>query len=210
MLGDHDLGAACIEIGDQGIAVESGIGAQRPEGEPVDERRHAHRIEALPGQEHEAHEVAERVGERQDLGGQAAFRAANGLARSPPFAPCPWRWTLTMVASTMAYSISGSSETASNSRFQTSAFTQPRKRVYTLLQFPSEDGKSRHGLPVRTIHKTASTKSRLSLPLRPGSPGLPRQSGSIFAHWASLKTNRSIRSLNHSQARMRILNPNRP
>jgi|SRR5215208_1445329 hypothetical protein len=50
MLGDHDLGAACIEIGDQGIsairafrrsghfgdqgiAVESGIGDQRPEGE---------------------------------------------------------------------------------------------------------------------------------------------------------------------------------
>src|SRR5215211_9094387 len=143
MLGDHDLGAACIEIGDQGIAVESGIGAQRPEGEPVDERRHAHRIEALPGQEHEAHEVAERVGERQDLGGQAAFGAADGLARSPPFAPGPWRWTLTMVASTMAYSISGSSETASNSRWKTSAFTQPRKRVYPLLQFPSEDGKSR-------------------------------------------------------------------
>ena len=65
MLGDHDLGAACIEIGDQGIAVESGIGDQRPEGEPVDERRHANRIEALPWQEHEAHEVAERVGERQ-------------------------------------------------------------------------------------------------------------------------------------------------
>src|SRR5829696_5751383 len=112
-------------FGDQGIAVESGIGAQRPEGEPVDERRHANRIEALPWQEPEAHEVAERVGERQDLGGQAAFGAAggqaafgaaDGLALSPPFAPCPWRWTLTMVASTMAYSLSGSSETAANNR----------------------------------------------------------------------------------------------
>jgi hypothetical protein len=33
--------------------------------------------------------------------------------------------------------------TASNSRFQTSAFTQSRKRVYTLLQFPKAGGRSR-------------------------------------------------------------------
>ena len=115
-----------------------------------------------------------------------------------------------MVASAMAYSISGSSEAASNSRFQTSPFTQSRKRVYALLQFPKAGGRSRQGLPVRTIQRTASTNSRLFLPLRPGSPGLPRQCGAIFAHWASVKTNRSIQSLNHNQARMRILNPNRP
>jgi hypothetical protein len=107
----------------------------------------------------------------------------------------------------MAYSMSGSSETASNSRFQTSAFAQSRKRV-TLFQWPNAAGRSRQGLPVRAIHNTASTKSRLFLPLRPGSPGFPRQCGSIFAHWASVKTKRSIRSLNNNQARMRILNPN--
>jgi hypothetical protein len=28
---------------------------------------------------------------------------------------------------------------------------------------------------------------------------LPRQCGSIFAHWASLKTNLSIQSLNHTK-----------
>ncbi|MGY3461762.1 hypothetical protein ACVWW5_007212 [Bradyrhizobium sp. LM3.4] len=115
-----------------------------------------------------------------------------------------------MVASTMAYSMSGSSEMASNSRFQTSAFTQSRKRVNVLFQWPNIAGRSRQGLPVRATHRTASTNSRLSLPLRPGSPGLPRQCGSIFAHWASVKTNRSIPSLNHNQAPMRILNPNRP
>src|SRR3954466_3828969 len=82
----------------------------------------------------------------------------------------------------MAYSMSGSSETASNSRLKTLAFTQSRKRVKTLFQWPNEGGRSRQGLPVRTIHSTASTNSRLSLPLRPGSPGLPRQRGSIFAH----------------------------
>src|SRR5689334_18741107 len=99
-----------------------------------------------------------------------------------------------MVASTRAYSRSGSSEQASNSRCQTSAFTQSRKRVKTLFQFPNKGGRSRQGLPVRAIHSTASTNRRLSLPLRPGSPGLPRHRGSIFAHWASVKTNRSIRS----------------
>ncbi len=34
-------------------------------------------------------------------------------------------------------------------------------------------------------------KRRLSPPLRPGSVRLPRQCGSILAHWASVKTNRS-------------------
>jgi len=82
--------------------------------------------------------------------------------------------------------------------------------VYTLLQFPNAGGRSRQGLPVRTIHRTASTNSRLFLPLRPGSAGLPRQCGSILAHWASVKTNRSIKSLNHNQAPIGILNPNRP
>src|SRR6267143_1135848 len=196
MLGDDDLGAARVEFGDNGVAVERLVGDQRVEGQSLNERRHAHRVEALSRQKHEAHEIAERIG--------------DGLALGPPFAPCPWRWTLTMVASTMAYSMSRSSETASNSRFQISAFTQPRKRVNTLFQWPNEGGRSRQGLPVRAIHSTASTNCRLSLPLRPGSPGLPRQSGSIFAHWASVKTNRSIHSLNHNQARMRILNPNRP
>src|SRR3978361_465894 len=78
-----------------------------------------------------------------------------------------------MVASTMAYSMSGSADTAANSRFQISAFTQSRKRVKVLFQWPNEGGRSRQGLPVRAIHSTASTKSRLSLPLRSGSLGLP-------------------------------------
>src|SRR3954469_4621620 len=109
-----------------------------------------------------------------------------------------------MVASTRAYSMSGSSETASNNRCQTPAFTQSRKRVKMLFQWPNAGGRSRQGLPVRTTHKTASTNRRLFLPLRPGSPGLPRQRGCIFAHWASVKMKRSIRSLNHSQAWMKI------
>src|SRR5260370_42069754 len=61
------------------------------------------------------------------------FGAADRLVRSPPFAPCPWRWPLTMGALTMAYSMSGSSETASNRRSKTPALAQSRKRVNVLL-----------------------------------------------------------------------------
>src|SRR5215216_7291307 len=110
MLGDDDLGTARIEIGDNDVAVESLVGNHRIELQSCDERRNANRVEAVPWQEYEADQIAERIGERQDFGGHAAFRAADRLALGPPFAPCPWRWTLTIVASTMAYSMSGSSE----------------------------------------------------------------------------------------------------
>src|SRR3546814_1857485 len=64
--------------------------------------------------------------------------------------------------------MSGSSEQASKSRTKTSALTQARYRLNTVFQLPKKAGRSRHGLPVRAIHSTASTKRRLSLPLRPG------------------------------------------
>src|SRR3978361_860384 len=157
-LRDDGFGAARGEIGDNGVASERLVGDQRVEGQSVNQRWHAHGVEALSRQKHEAHEIAERIGESQDFGGHATFRTADRLALGPPFAPCPWRWTLTIVASTIAYSMSGSSETASNSRFQMSAFTQSRKRVNTLFQWPNDGGKSRQGLPVRASHSTASTK----------------------------------------------------
>src|SRR5690554_1916967 len=105
-------GAALVEVGDDGVAVERLVGDQRAKRDAVDERRPADRIEAMAGQQDEAHEIAERIGERRDLGRHAALGAADGLALSPSFAPWPWRWTLTMVASTMAYSLSGWSEQA--------------------------------------------------------------------------------------------------
>src|SRR5271156_488379 len=210
MLGDDGFGAARVEFGDDRVAVERLVGDQRVECQSFDERWHAHRVEALSRQKHEAHEIAERISEGQDFGGHAALRTADRLALRPPFAPCPWRWTLTMVASTMAYSMSGSSDTASKSRTKTSAFTQSRYRLKTVFQRPKNSGRSRHGLPVRTIQSTASRNTRLSLPVRPGSVGLPRQCGSIFAHWASVKTNRFIQSLNHNRPSDGILNLNTP
>jgi hypothetical protein len=126
MLRNDDLGAALVQLGDDRVAVKGFVGDQSAELDAIDQRGDADSVEAMPGQERKANQIAERVGERQDFGRHAAFGPAYGLARSPPFAPWPWRWTLTIVASTMANSMSGSSEAASKSRLKTSAFAQSR------------------------------------------------------------------------------------
>src|SRR5439155_13779386 len=167
MLRDHDLGAALVEVGDDIVAVEGLVSDQGAELDALDQRRDSHRVVALARQQHESDKVAQGVGEGEDFGRHPALGLADGLALSPPFAPCQWRWTLTMVASTIAYSMSGSSEAASKSRLKTSALTQSRYRLKTVFQGPNSGGRSRHGLPVRAIHNTASTKRRLSSPLRP-------------------------------------------
>ena len=123
VLGDDDFRAALVEGFDDPVGVKRFVGDQPAEIDAFDQRRDADGVKALARHQDKTDEIAQSVGEREDLGRQPALRLAYGLALSPPFAPCPWRWTLTMVASTMAYSMSGSSETASNIRLKTSAFT---------------------------------------------------------------------------------------
>jgi hypothetical protein len=89
---------------------------QGSEGYALDQRRHAERVMALARQQHEAHEVAEGVDEGDDLGGQAAAGAADGLLPGPPFAPLAFWWAVAMVPSTRAYSKSGSSDTRRKTR----------------------------------------------------------------------------------------------
>jgi hypothetical protein len=47
MLRDDDFGAAFVEIGDDGVAVEGGVSDQAAKGEPVDQRRHADGVEPM-------------------------------------------------------------------------------------------------------------------------------------------------------------------
>ncbi len=82
--------------------------------QPFEQRCCSTQIVSLPRQQTEIDQVAECVGQGHDLGRHAAARASDGLALSPPFAPCPWRWTLTIVPSIMAYSKSVSSAKALN------------------------------------------------------------------------------------------------
>lgn len=89
VLGNDDPGTTFIKIGDDVVAVESFVCEQRPKLDTFDQRCNTDAIETIAWHQAEAHEVAQGVGECQYLGRQAAFGAANGLARSPPFAPCP-------------------------------------------------------------------------------------------------------------------------
>ena len=78
-----------------------------------------------------------------------------------------------MVASMRAYSKSGSADNSSNSRSKTPFFAHRRKRWKTLFQLPNAGGRSRHGDPARTRHKTASKNRRLSAAVTPRSVALP-------------------------------------
>src|SRR3954451_6006465 len=69
-----------------------------------------------------------------------------------------------MVESTIRYSKSGSSDIASNIRYQTPLMLHRLKRRNTLFQSPNASGRSRQGEPVRTIQSTPSTNIRLSRP----------------------------------------------
>jgi hypothetical protein len=82
----------------------------------------------LARQQDEAHEVAERIGQSDDLGRQPTSRSPDGLILGPPFVPLAFWWAVTMVPSTKAYSKSGLSDTRAKTRSKTSARTQRRKR----------------------------------------------------------------------------------
>jgi hypothetical protein len=126
--GDHGEGAALVQRSPQGIVVEGLIGDQSSEIEACDQGLHADAVVALAGQQDEAGQVAERIDQGHDLGCQPAARSADGLILSPPFAPPPWRWTLTMVPSMSAYSKSESCESSTKMRSNTPFSAQRRKR----------------------------------------------------------------------------------
>src|SRR5512134_1937616 len=169
--------------GSTGIGRDDG---QRAKGDATKQRRHADTVVPLAWQQNEAHEITERIDQRHDLGRQTAARLADGLIFSPPFAPVPCRWTLTMVPSTSPYSKSGSCDNASNIPSKTPLSAHRRKRFHTEDHLPYNAGRSRHGAPARAIHKTASINRRLFSPDRPGSPVLPGRRGEMRSHWASL------------------------
>jgi hypothetical protein len=86
-LRDDDLGAALVQLIDDPVRIESLVRDQGLKLDILDQGRDADSVVAVSRQQDEADRISERVGQRQDLGGQAAFGAANGLALRPPFAP---------------------------------------------------------------------------------------------------------------------------
>ena len=90
-----------------------------------------------------------------------------------------------------AYSKSGSPDKLLKILSKMPFLAHRRKRRNTVFQHPKIPGKSPQGAPVRTIHKTASRKRRLSAAVRPRSPGFPGKFGAIRSYCSSLNSIRS-------------------
>jgi hypothetical protein len=73
----------------QPAGIEGLVADQGQAGDAGHEDIEACDVVALPRQQHEAHQIAERIDKRRNLRGQAAARLADGLILSPPFAPVP-------------------------------------------------------------------------------------------------------------------------
>ena len=91
MLRDYDLRLALVHVFDDPVGIKSLVSDQAPEFEVLDQGRDADGVKAMAGEQNEPHQIPKRVGQREDFGGPAALRLADGLIFGPPFAPCAWR-----------------------------------------------------------------------------------------------------------------------
>ena len=74
-----------------GIGIERPVGKKLATRQSLDQRPCAAQIMGLSRQQPKVGQVADRIGQSHDLGCYPSSRAPDGLALSPPFAPCPWR-----------------------------------------------------------------------------------------------------------------------
>ena len=91
MLRDYDLGPAVVHVFDDPVGIKSFVGDQAAEFDILDQGREADGVKAVAGQKDKPHQIPERVGQRENFGGPATLRFADGLILGPPFAPCAWR-----------------------------------------------------------------------------------------------------------------------
>jgi hypothetical protein len=181
---DDDLDRARSQAVNEVIRVIALVCQQSPWLDRRQQRRSLRDIVNLTAGQYESQRIAEGIDDRVDFGREPAARAADRLLE-PPFLSAPalcW-WALTIVASIMAYSLSGSSAKALKRLSQTPLTAQREKRLCVLHQPPKRSGKSRHGVPTRNFQITASTKRRLPRSLlRPTVPGRPGSKCSILAN----------------------------
>lgn len=142
----------------------------------------------------EARQIAQPINRRMNFSAQPPTRAAKTLL--PVFfgAPAACWCARTMVLSRNTSSKSASSQSLAKSACQTPLSAQREKRLNTVFHGPKLVGRSRQGAPVLAIQSTDSINKRLSVPLRPRSPALPCNMGSIRNHWSSRSSNLGILS----------------
>jgi hypothetical protein len=113
----NDRGDAALQhVIAQPIGIKSAIRQQVSGGQVLQQRAGFAQVMGLPWHQAEVHKISKRIRQGQYLGGYATSGTANGLAESPPFAPWPERWTLTMVPSIMTYSKSEPEDNTLNIR----------------------------------------------------------------------------------------------
>ena len=69
------------------VVVKGLVAEEGAERQALDQRCHTLAVVPLARQQDEVDQVAERIDQRDDLGGQPAARAPDGLVLRPPFAP---------------------------------------------------------------------------------------------------------------------------
>ena len=79
--------APFMQLHPQLVAVEGLVAEEGAERQALDQRRHTLAVVPLARQQDEVDQVAERIDQRDDLRGQPAARAPDGLVLRPPFAP---------------------------------------------------------------------------------------------------------------------------
>jgi hypothetical protein len=135
--------------------------------------------------------IAQRVDDHVDFCRKAAARAADGLVATPLRAPALCWCALTMVASIIAYSLSGSSAKVLKKTLPNPAHGPTRKALVGVLPVAEPLRQMRDGAPERNFQNTASTNKRLpSSLLRPTVPGRPGRSVSIRAIAQSIALHR--------------------
>ena len=83
------LDVAASQTFAQPVRIERLVADQSQAGDAGHESVKTGDVVTLARQEHEAHQIAERIDKRRNLRRQATARLANGLILSPPFAPVP-------------------------------------------------------------------------------------------------------------------------
>ena len=181
-LANVSLGAH-LKAGDEAVSIISLV-AEKGLGLELGRQIRLGDVVSVATSEAERQRIAKGVDDHVDFRRKAAARAADGLVVTPFLrAPALCWCALTMVASIIAYSLSGSSAKVLKRVSQTQLAAQREKRLWVFFQSPKRSGKSRHGAPERNFQITASTNRRLpSSQLRPTVPGRPGRKVSIRAN----------------------------
>src|SRR5471030_3003091 len=177
--GDDSLNACRIQMLHDRVCIVSLVGSQTGGFQFAQQRQSLGTVSSLSARQMKARKHTQAVDQGVNLGAQSATRAPDRLFSFFFAAPAACWWARTIVLSIKTSSRSASPASLASTACHISARDHLEKRWYTLFHGPKSGGKSRHALPVRAIHSTASTNSRLSPAVRPGSVPLPGSKGAI-------------------------------